>query len=81
MHPPTPAVRRTDRVAVVVSTHARRGALALPLVHRPLQGVADKVTVLAVDGGAGLVRAVDEAMADDTSTSASTTSPPVGCGW
>ena len=50
----TPAVRRTDRVAVVVNTRARSGARALPLVERALRGVADEVTVHAVDGGAEL---------------------------
>jgi len=63
MPPQTPAVRRTDRVAVVVNTRARSGARALPLVEQALRGVADEVSVHAVDGGAELVQALDAAIA------------------
>ncbi|NYE37990.1 YegS/Rv2252/BmrU family lipid kinase [Nocardioides cavernae] len=54
---------RTDRVAVVVNTAARRGAHALPLVGQALRGVADEVRVHAVSGGPELRRALDDVMA------------------
>ena len=49
---------RTDRVAVVVYTAARRGARALPLVEATVRGVSDDVTVHPVHGGLGLLDAL-----------------------
>ena len=49
---------RTDRVAVVINTAARRGAAALPLVEAAMRGVSDDVTVHAVPGGPELLEAL-----------------------
>jgi diacylglycerol kinase (ATP) len=57
-----PATPRTDRVAVVVNTAARRGARALPLVEQALRGVAAEVVVHAVHGGGELLEALSAAM-------------------
>jgi diacylglycerol kinase (ATP) len=57
-----PATPRTDRVAVVVNTAARRGARALPLVEQALRGVAAEVVVHPVHGGLELLEALSTAM-------------------
>lgn len=53
----------TDRVAVVVNTASRSGARALPLVEQQLRQVAGEVLAYPAHGGAGLARALDDALA------------------
>lgn len=53
----------TDRVAVVVNTASRSGARALPYLEQELASGGREVVVHRVHGGAGLVAALDAALA------------------
>lgn len=63
--PVSPTSPRAERVAVVVNTGSRTGARSLPLLDAALRPAADEVVLHPVTSGAGLVPALEAALADE----------------